>query len=101
MTNRSDVKAPIDAQLDTDITYLLNSLKPDSSSIDSVAYDTAWIARLAPQFPERGFDQALTWLRHHQHQDGSWGGEILHYHDRIISTLSAMIALYTAGRGKD
>lgn len=62
--------------------------------IDSLAYDTAWIARLNERFPGHGFDQALEWLRKHQLPDGSWGGEFLHYHDRIICTLSAIIALH-------
>jgi halimadienyl-diphosphate synthase len=101
MTNYPEVNVLADEKLDTDIVHLLTCLKPDSSSMDSVAYDTAWVARLSPQFPKQGFDEALPWLRHHQHPDGSWGSEVLHYHDRIISTLSAMIALHNAGRSVD
>lgn len=97
MTNRSAVND----QLDNDIAHLLKSLKRDSSSMDSVAYDTAWIARLAPHFPGQGFDEALPWLRQRQHKDGSWGGQIMHYHDRVVSTLAAMIALHTTGQGTD
>ncbi len=69
-----------------------------AGEMDSVPYDTAWIARLAPHFPGRGFDEAIKWLREHQHPDGSWGAEKLHYHDRIVCTLSAIIALRLAGR---
>jgi halimadienyl-diphosphate synthase len=65
--------------------------------MDSVAYDTAWMARLAPKYPDAGFDQALTWLRERQHSDGSWGSEVMHYHDRTICTLAAIIALKIAG----
>src|SRR6266568_7067731 len=65
--------------------------------MDSAAYDTAWIARLAPQFPNSGFDQAVNWLRERQHPDGSWGSEVMHYHDRTICTLSAIIALKMSG----
>ncbi|MEP6984687.1 MAG: hypothetical protein ABI970_03760 [Chloroflexota bacterium] len=101
MTNHPDVNAFVADQLDISVSQLLMSLKPDSSSMDSVAYDTAWIARLSPHFPKQGFDEALPWLRRRQHNDGSWGGEVLHYHDRIISTLAGMIALHTAGRGAD
>ncbi len=100
MTNRPAVNTQVNDQLDADIAQLLRSLKRDSSSMDSVAYDTSWIARLSPLYPGQGFDEALPWLRERQHGDGSWGGEILHYHDRVISTLAAMIALHTAGQGE-
>lgn len=63
-----------------------------------VAYDTAWVARLAPRFPQAGFDACLEWLRENQHEDGSWGAPLLHYHDRFISTLAAVVALREAGR---
>ena len=58
-------------------------------------YDTAWMARIPakcngtiPAFPK-----ALNWVRRNQHSDGSWGGEIEYVHDRIISTLAAILAL--------
>lgn len=77
------------------IDDLLNVL--GEGRIDSVPYDTAWIARLAPHFKGYGFEYALDWLRGHQHADGSWGGDFLHYHDRFISTLAAIITLYENG----
>jgi hypothetical protein len=59
------------------------------------AYDTAWLARVpkendssVPAYPE-----ALAWLREIQRPEGSWGSDIDYAHDRIISTLSAIIAL--------
>lgn len=59
------------------------------------AYDTAWLARVpeendssVPAYPE-----ALTWLRENQRPDGSWGSDIDYAHDRVISTLAAIIAL--------
>lgn len=67
--------------------------------IDSAAYDTGWVARLAPMLPE--FEASPEWLRRHQHPDGSWGGDILHYHDRFICTLNAAIALKTLGNRQD
>ncbi len=67
--------------------------------VSSVAYDTAWVARLDLVYGGMRFGDALPWLRRHQHQDGSWGGDILHYHDRFICTLSALIALAVAGNG--
>ena len=96
-----DVNTLLNDQIDSEIAHLLTCLKRNSSNMDSVAYDTAWIARLAPQYPGEGFDEALPWLRRRQHRDGSWGGEVMHFHDRIISTLSAMIALHTTGRGTE
>jgi halimadienyl-diphosphate synthase len=56
-------------------------------------YDIAWMARVkdsngAPRWPEM-----VKWLLDHQHPDGSWGGEIEYYHDRIICTLTTIIAL--------
>lgn len=78
---------------------ILKELIPGRSVSASVAYDTAWLARLVPHYPGHGFESALPWLRSHQHTDGSWGGRIRHYHDRIISTLSAIIALQQCGQG--
>ncbi len=57
------------------------------------AYDTAWVARLH-ELDEQMGERALDWLRAHQLEDGSWGAKApLHYHDRLICTLAAMIAL--------
>ncbi|MBZ0304003.1 MAG: hypothetical protein K8J31_29965 [Anaerolineae bacterium] len=90
-------RSPIGELIETETEEILASLKPGYSRSDSVAYDTAWLARLAPQVPGRGYESALAWLRRNQHADGSWGGKVLHYHDRIISTLSAIIALQGYG----
>ena len=35
----------------------------------------------------------VDWLLEHQWPDGSWGGEIAYYHDRILCTLMGLIAL--------
>ena len=79
------------------VDNILKQLGGQYTRSDSVAYDTAWVARLSADFRGYGFDEALEWLRRNQHQDGSWGGSVLHYHDRTISTLSALIALKTVG----
>ena len=65
--------------------------------IEGVAYDTAWVARLNSHYPDRDFGAALEWLRRHQHRDGTWGSPALHYHDRFVSTLSAILALRQVG----
>ena len=62
------------------------------------AYDTAWGARLSARYPHPEFDGALEWLRRNQHEDGSWGGRLEHYHDRYISTLAAIVALAEVGK---
>src|SRR5512143_2784909 len=71
----------------------------DQPVMSTTAYDTAWLARVpnetdaaSPDFP-----QALEWLRCHQHADGSWGSQLVHYHDRVICTLNALIALAEYG----
>jgi halimadienyl-diphosphate synthase len=71
---------------------LLRSISP-TSRISRSAYDTAWIARLSALDEPMGY-QALDWLRENQRADGSWGAnELRYYHERLICTLAAMIAL--------
>src|SRR5262245_51669179 len=79
-------------QIEQTLSYL------GKGAMTSAAYDTAWAARLARQFPGYDFEAAIAWLRQHQHADGSWGDSEIHYHDRIICTLSAIIALKAVGR---
>lgn len=66
--------------------------------IEGVAYDTAWIARLVPHYPTAGLDSALEWLRQNQYENGAWGGELVHNHDRFMSTLAAIITLREVGQ---
>src|SRR5512147_2313319 len=67
----------------------------------STAYDTAWAARLG----EIDWDistQSLQWLVENQLPDGSWGAKApLYYHDRVLCTLAAMIALSYRGRREE
>lgn len=66
--------------------------------MSNTPYDTAWVARLK-EVDSSLSDQALSWICHHQLGDGSWGAEFpFYYHDRVICTLSAMIALTYRGR---
>jgi halimadienyl-diphosphate synthase len=78
------------------VAQLLN--ETGTSVMSSLAYDTAWIARIADIDRELS-NQALEWLSMNQLEDGSWGTkEPFYYHDRVISTLAAMIALTKNGR---
>jgi halimadienyl-diphosphate synthase len=81
---------------------LLNKL--DQKTFSCTAYDTAWVGRVVERSNghHASYPQALAWLRQRQHPDGSWGSNIEYFHDRIISTLSAIVALSEAGdRVKD
>ncbi len=72
--------------------------KLGNSQMSYSAYDTAWVARL-DEFDPIMSNQALEWLSRNQNQDGSWGSERpMYYHDRMICTLSAMVALTHRGR---
>ncbi len=78
------------------IHQLLHNVGPGKMS--NLAYDTAWVARLG-EIDWGLSSQALNWLCENQLPDGSWGAEkSFYYHDRVISTLAAMIALTYHGR---
>jgi halimadienyl-diphosphate synthase len=67
----------------------------------STAYDTAWAARLV-ELDEPIGKRALDWLRENQLPDGTWGAATPgYYHDRLISTLAAAIALKRYGNRRD
>jgi len=75
---------------------LLRTIGPGKMS--NTAYDTAWIARLSAQDAIIS-NRSLMWICEHQLPDGSWGAlRPFYYHDRVISTLAAMLALTHRGR---
>lgn len=79
-----------------EIQALLKEIGPGKMS--STAYDTAWVARLGEIDWELS-SEALNWLCENQLFDGSWGAEQpFYYHDRVICTISTMIALTHQGR---
>lgn len=79
-----------------DIHDLLKQIGPGLMS--STAYDTAWVARLGEIDPVIS-NRAMEWICENQLSDGSWGAkDIYYYHDRVICTLAAMIALTYRGR---
>lgn len=79
-----------------EIHELLKRIGP--GRMTSTAYDTAWVARLN-DVDLKLSNKALEWISVNQLPDGSWGTrDILYYHDRVICTLAAMIALTHRGR---
>jgi halimadienyl-diphosphate synthase len=82
------------------VTKLIDEIGP--GHMGSTAYDTAWVARLG-EIDWALSSHALAWLAEHQLHDGSWGAAApMYYHDRVLCTLAAMIALtYRGRRGSD
>jgi halimadienyl-diphosphate synthase len=60
-------------------------------------YDIAWMARLREPDGSSRWPDLVEWLLENQRLDGSWGGEIEYYHDRIMCTLTAIVALRENG----
>ena len=82
------------------ISKLIDEIGPGHMS--STAYDTAWAARLG-EVDWNLSSRSLGWLAENQLPDGSWGAKApMYYHDRVLCTLAAMIALtYRGRRGQD
>ena len=82
------------------IETLIDEIGP--GNMGSTAYDTAWTARLG-EIDWSLSSRSLAWLAENQLPDGSWGASApFYYHDRVICTLAAMIALsYQGRRGHD
>lgn len=82
------------------ISKLIDEIGP--GYMPATAYDTAWAARLGDIDPILS-NRALGWLTQHQLPDGSWGAAApMYYHDRVVCTLAAMIALtYRGQRNQD
>src|SRR5215510_5978048 len=82
--------------IESEIQTLLKEIGPGQMS--STAYDTAWVARLGAIDSDLS-NGALEWICSNQLSDGSWGAkDVYYYHDRVICTLAAMIALTYRGR---
>ena len=78
------------------IEKLIDEIGPGHMA--STAYDTAWAARLG-DIDWNISSRSLAWLAENQLPDGSWGPSApFYYHDRVIGTLAAMIALNYRGR---
>jgi halimadienyl-diphosphate synthase len=82
------------------IAKLIEEIGPGHMA--STAYDTAWAARLG-EIDWEISTRSLSWLAENQLPDSSWGAPApMYYHDRVLCTLAAMIALtYRGRRGHD
>lgn len=62
--------------------------------MSSTAYDTSWFLRLRAEDGSLRFPSTYDWVVNNQHKDGSWGGTFETFHDRLVSTLAVVNALY-------
>jgi len=85
--------------LEHDARHILKEL--DQLAMSNTAYDTAWVARVPSNNGDSdlAFPEALDWLRRNQYSNGSWGARLEYYHDLIISSLAAIVALAGCGNG--
>ena len=82
--------------VEAEIHNLLKEVGPGQMSNN--AYDTSWVARMG-DLDRNLSNHAMGWLSENQLEDGSWGAkDTFYYHDRVICTLGAMIALTQRGR---
>lgn len=65
--------------------------------IQPTDYDTCWAARLTKPDGSLAYPDLLRWLVERQHPDGSWGSQVPHIHDRILTTLSVVLLLARFG----
>lgn len=82
-------------KLETRVRKLVKGLR---GHMGSSPYDIAWMARVPDPIGDGlRWPYLIDWLIAHQQPDGSWGGSIRYYHDRILCTLTAIIALKDNG----
>jgi halimadienyl-diphosphate synthase len=88
----------LSSYLDVAISELLRLDAPDTPPpVQSTDYDTSWAARLTGPDERPAHPELLEYLAEKQHPDGSWGAEIPHAHDRLLSTLSVILLLAKHG----
>ncbi len=64
-----------------------------NAPMQATDYDTSWALRLAGPDGQPEYPHLARRLVDRQRADGSWGGQIPHPHDRLLTTLSVVIAL--------
>jgi hypothetical protein len=78
-----------------ELRQLISELGTTGGAMSASIYDTAQVLRLAP--PTTGVQPALDWLHAQQHDDGGWGNPAFP-RARDVSTLAAVLAIYTHDR---
>lgn len=92
------VEMRLSSYLDVAISELLRLDAPDAPPpVQSTDYDTSWAARLTGPDERPSHPELLEYLAEKQRPDGSWGTEIPHAHDRLLSTLSVILLLAKHG----
>src|SRR6266545_1851608 len=90
------LEQPKGSIMETRLSALIDKI--GTSDMLTTAYDTAWVARMREIDANLALP-AIEWLCQNQLPDGSWGAaQSYYYYDRVISTLSAMIALTYQGK---
>ena len=68
--------------------------------VSTRAYDSASVSCIPPsRFGHKPSPESIDRLIEQQHPDGSWGGAVPDYHDRLLHTMAAILALKEHGRG--
>lgn len=83
------------AYLDFAVDELLRMDMP--RPIQPTDYDTCWAARLTNPDGSLAYPDLLRWLVERQHPDGSWGSQVPHVHDRLLTTLAVVLLLARFG----
>lgn len=85
----NSVEKRLESTLQTLFQRLSN--QPWSGTQYSNAYDTAWGASFQTYHKKPYFPQAVQWLLHNQHYDGSWGSDVRDtIAERMLSTATVL-----------
>lgn len=69
----------------------------DPQPIQPTDYDTCWAARLTNPDGTLAYPHLMDYLTDRQHPDGSWGSQISHTHDRVLTTLAIVLLIARFG----
>jgi halimadienyl-diphosphate synthase len=65
-----------------------------SRPLQATDYDTSWALRLTGPDGRPAYPRLAGRLLDRQREDGSWGGQVPHAHDRLLTTLAVVISLH-------
>ena len=93
LTTQGALTRPAELPVQETVRQLLASLQ--QGAISPAAYDTAFVARLRDQDNPKqlAYPQALRWLLRSQNADGSFGTTLPIPKEKLISTLSSLLAI--------